>query len=127
MTRPATFEPTPADARIRNILGRLENIIDNENARIGKDPEFDLKASNSHKSRCLYELTMLFRDSEPEHLPQAFLPQMKGLKEKLNTNARKVQAHMEAVRSVAELLKDAAREAENDGTYTQEHFQYSEF
>jgi hypothetical protein len=118
---------TPADLRIRNVLGRLELIIDNENSRLGSDPEFDIKASNAHKSRCLYELTMLFRDTRPESMPPSFVSHMKDLKTKLNTNARKVQAHMEAVRAVADILKNAARDAEDDGTYQQEHFQFSEF
>ena len=55
------------DHRIKSVLGRLEMIIDNENDNIGKDPQFDFKVSNAHKSRCLYELTMLFRDAGPLH------------------------------------------------------------
>ena len=121
------LEATPADTRIKNVLGRLELIIDNENTRLGADPEFDIKTSNAQKSRCLYELTMLFRDTSPETMPPSFATQMRVLKAKLNANARKVQAHMEAVRAVADILKNAARDAENDGTYQQEHFQYSEF
>ncbi|MCD2179045.1 hypothetical protein [Rhizobium sp. C1] len=121
------LEAAPADTRITNVLGRLELIIDNENTRLGADPDFDIKTSNAQKSRCLYELTMLFRDTRPELVPSSFATQMQVLKTKLNANARKVQAHMEAVRAVAELLKGAARDAENDGTYQQEHFQYSEF
>jgi hypothetical protein len=121
------LESTQADTRITNVLGRLELIIDNENDRLGADPQFDIKASNAQKSRCLYELTMLFRDTKPEFVPPTFATQMRVLKAKLNANARKVQAHMEAVRTVAEILKGAARDAENDGTYQQEHFQYSEF
>ena len=121
------MEATPADTRIRNVLGRLELIIDNENDRLGSDPEFDIKASNAQKSRCLYELTMLFRDGRVETMPNTFIDQMKGLKTKLNTNARKVEAHMEAVRAVADIIRNAAHDAEDDGTYQQEHFQYSEF
>lgn len=49
------------DYRIKTVLSRLEMIIDNENDRIGRDSGFDLKVSNAHKSRCLYELTTLFR------------------------------------------------------------------
>lgn len=121
------LEVAPADVRIKNVLGRLELIIDNENDRLGADPQFDIKTSNAQKSRCLYELTMLFRDTRPEAMPPTFATQMRVLKAKLNANARKVHAHMEAVRAVADILKNAARDAENDGTYQQEHFQYSEF
>jgi len=118
---------TPADLRIRNVLGRLELIIDNENTRLGNDPEFDIKSSNAHKSRCLYELTMLFRDTRPERMPPVFVDHMKVLKTKLNTNARKVQDYMDAVRSVADILRNAERDADDDGTYQQVHYQFGEF
>ena len=46
------MEHVSNDYRIKTVLGRLEMIVDNENVRIGTDPEFDLKVSNAHKSRC---------------------------------------------------------------------------
>jgi hypothetical protein len=121
-----TMEVVSNDYRIKTVLGRLEMIIDNENQRIGADPEFDLKVSNAHKSRCLYELTMLFRGTDPKALATNHIDQMHGLKSKLALNARRVEAHLNAVRAVADLLKNAARDAEGDGTYTQEQFIYSE-
>ncbi|CAN7168467.1 MULTISPECIES: hypothetical protein [Neorhizobium] len=114
------------DYRIKTVLGRLEMIIDNENQRIGRDPEFDLKVSNAHKSRCLYELTMLFRGTDPKQLATGHIDQMHGLKSKLALNARRVEAHLHAVRAVADLLKNAARDADDDGTYTQEQFTYGQ-
>lgn len=120
------MEIVSADYRIKSVLGRLEMIIDNENERIGKDPQFDLKVSNAHKSRCLYELTMLFRGTNPQEFAVNHIEQMHALKAKLTLNARRVEAHLHAVRSVADLLKNAARDAEGDGTYTQEQFLYSE-
>lgn len=110
------------DYRIKTVLGRLELIIDNENNRIGRDPEFDLKVSNAHKSRCLYELSMLFRDTEPSDLAAAHIEQLHSLKKKLVLNARRVEAHLEAVRAVAEILKNAVQNADADGTYSQEQF-----
>lgn len=123
----AKREIPPAELRIRNVLGRLELIIDNENERLGKDTEFDLKASNVQKSRCLYELTMLVKDTGMDRMPDAYVGQMKKMKEKLDANARKVKAHMDAVRAVADILRNAVREADADGTYSQEQFRYSEF
>jgi hypothetical protein len=114
------------DYRIKTVLGRLEMIVDNENERIGKDPQFDLNVSNAHKSRCLYELTMLFRSTSPQELAVNHIEQMHALKVKLALNARRVEAHLNAVRTVADLLKNAVRDADGDGTYTQEQFYYSE-
>ena len=114
------------DIRLRTVLSRLELIIDNENERLGKDPRFDIKTSNAHKSRCLYELTMLCRDTQPGDYPQGFAKQMKFLKGKLMLNSRKLEAHLNAVRAVTDILRNAAQEFETDGTYTPEQFRYSE-
>ena len=110
------------DYRIKSVLGRLELIIDNENNRIGKDAEFDLKVSNAHKSRCLYELSMLFRDTDPAEMAVTHIEQLHALKKKLVLNARRVEAHLEAVRAVAEILKSAVQDNDADGTYSQEQF-----
>lgn len=115
------------DVRLQTVLGRLELIIDNENERIGKDAKFDIKTSNAHKSRCLYELTMLCRETSPEEFPTGFSSQMKFLKQKLLLNARKLEAHLNAVRTVTDILRNAVQENDGDGTYTQEQFRHSEF
>ena len=120
------MEIVSSSYRIKSVLGRLESIIDNENQRIGQDPEFDLKVSNAHKSRCLYELTMLFRDIDPREFAVNYVEQMHELKKKLGLNARRVEAHMIAVRAVADLLKSAVQDVDADGTYSQEQFQYCE-
>jgi len=120
------MEVISQDYRIKSVLGRLEMIIDNENNRIGSDPEFDLKVSNAHKSRCLYELSMLFRDTDPADLAVAHIEQLHGLKKKLVLNARRVEAHLEAVRAVADILKNAVQNADTDGTYSQEQFRVRE-
>lgn len=126
MTMAAVEEPFK-DIRLRTVLGRLEMIIDNENERIGTDMKFDIKASNVHKSRCLYELTVLCRDTQPGEFPQGFASHMKMMKQKLQVNARRLEAHMNAMRTVADILRDAVQENEGDGTYTQEQFRHSEF
>ena len=120
------MEMMSQDYRIKSVLGRLEMIIDNENNRIGSDPEFDLKVSNAPKSRCLYELSMLFRDTDPADLAAAHIEQLHDLKKKLVLNARRVEAHLEAVRAVADILKNAVQNADGDGTYSQEQFRVRE-
>ncbi|MBD9373836.1 hypothetical protein IB238_14505 [Rhizobium sp. ARZ01] len=110
------------DLRIRTVLNRLENIVDAENTGIGVDPDFDLQTSNAHKSRCLYELAMLSRDVPTEEMPKSFGPQLKNLRDKLSINAQRVSSHLEAARAVVQILKDAVREQEADGTYSQEQF-----
>src|SRR6218665_3402174 len=93
-----------SDVRIRNVLGRLEMILDNENERIGVDPSFDLKMSNARKSRCLYELTMLHRNADLDEISPSFIDQTKYIPTKLLANSQKVNVHMEACRSVVDIL-----------------------
>ena len=116
------MEQATNELRIRTVLGRLETIIDNENDNIGNDPDFDLPTSNAHKSRCLYELAMLTRDVRAEEMPSTFSTQLARVREKLATNAQRVSAHLEAVRAVVTLLKNAVQDLEADGTYSQEQF-----
>jgi hypothetical protein len=119
------MEQVNNEIRIRSVLGRLETIIDNENGNIGNDPDFDLPTSNAHKSRCLYELAMLTRDVPPEEVPPTFSRQLSRIREKLATNAQRVSAHLEAVREVVGILKNAVQDLEADGTYSQEQFRMS--
>lgn len=113
------------ELRIRTVLGRLETIIDNENDNIGSDPHFDLPTSNAHKSRCLYELAMLTRDVRVDEVPRMFSTQLGRVREKLATNAQRVSAHLDAVREVVSILKNAVQDLEADGTYSQEQFRVS--
>ena len=116
------MEQANNELRIRTVLGRLETIIDAENDNLGSDPNFDLPTSNAHKSRCLYELAMLSRDVRPEEVPPTFSTQLARVREKLATNAQRVSAHLEAVREVVSILKNAVQDLEADGTYSQEQF-----
>jgi hypothetical protein len=116
------MEQASNEIRIRTVLGRLETIIDNENDNIGSDLDFDLPTSNAHKSRCLYELSMLTRDVRPDEVPASFSPQLARVREKLATNAQRVSAHLDAVREVVTILKNAVQDLEADGTYSQEQF-----
>jgi len=113
------------ELRIRTVLGRLETIIDNENDNIGNYPHFDLPTSNAHKSRCLYELAMLTRDVRVDEVPRMFSTQLGRVREKLATNAQRVSAHLDAVREVVSILKNAVQDLEADGTYSQEQFRVS--
>ncbi len=110
------------DGRINQVLGRLDAILDAENSALGTDPQFDVAASNVSKSRCLYELTKLTTQVPPDVIAQSHGNALRALHGKLEKNNIKVKAHLEAVREVTELLREAAIDAEADGTYTMEQF-----
>lgn len=110
------------DGRIVQVLGRLDAILEAENSALGSDPKFDVAASNVSKSRCLYELTTLTSQMPPEAIARSHGKELRSLHGKLERNNIRVKAHLDAVREVTELLRDAAIAAEADGTYTMEQF-----
>jgi hypothetical protein len=106
-------------------LSRLEAVVDAENAAIGQDPDFDVSRSNSIKSRCLYEMTMLFNGIRPDDLEPEHKQHLETVREKLKINNIKVKAHMEAVRDIAEMIKETVAAWEADGTYSEDQFRAS--
>ncbi|GAB5462906.1 MULTISPECIES: hypothetical protein [Hoeflea] len=113
------------DHRIVGVLSRLEAVVDAENAAIGQDPDFDVSRSNSIKSRCLYEMTMLFNGIRPDDLEPEHKQHLETVREKLKINNIKVKAHMEAVRDIAEMIKETVAAWEADGTYSEDQFRAS--
>ncbi|MDP2121413.1 MAG: hypothetical protein Q8K28_16070 [Hoeflea sp.] len=116
------MEQPSQDLRINGVLARLEAIIDAENAAIGSDPRFDLKQSNALKSRCLYDMTVLFRTINPADLDDQQKNLLGTVKAKLDLNHLKVRAHMEAVRGIADMIKETVTASEADGTYSADQF-----
>jgi len=117
-----TSQNSQTEVRMVNILGRLEALLDLENSKIGVDTTFDIAASSTQKSRCLYEMTTLLRTCGPNDIKPEFQEQLSTVQEKLAINKRKLETHMEAVRDIANMLKDAVKTAEDDGTYSMSQF-----
>ncbi|MGN6549660.1 MAG: hypothetical protein ACTHJ3_07195 [Pararhizobium sp.] len=116
------MEYLSSDLRLNGVLDRLERVLANENRDIGSDPHFDVRASNIQKSRCLYELTQLSRSVGRGDLTERSARRLDDVRAMLAANEKKLRAHVEAVRSVAGLIKEAMQAAEADGTYTADQF-----
>lgn len=110
------------DLRLNGVLDRLELILVRENECIGRDASFDIAASSAAKSRCLYELTRLSQAVGPDGLSAASRRRLEAVRPILKANEARLRAHVEAVRAVTQLLKEAVQAAEADGTYSFEHF-----
>lgn len=119
-------EPHTQDQRIQGVLSRLEAVIDAENAALGVDRNYDLSRSNALKSRCLYDMTVLFKQVQPEQLNPDHRSHLQSVRTKLDVNHAKVLAHMEAVREIAEMIKKTVAESEADGTYSADQFRRCE-
>lgn len=111
-----------SELRLYGVLDRLEGALTAENEGLGSDPHFDIKTSNARKSRCLYELTLLSRNLKPEDLSDPAAERMREIRALLAVNETKLAAHVDAVRSVTTLIKEAMQAAEADGTYTPDQF-----
>ena len=53
--------PFARPGNLAAIIGRIEEVVEEETAGIRSDTAYDLKASNARKSRYLYELTRAMR------------------------------------------------------------------
>jgi hypothetical protein len=115
-------EPSTQDQRIHGVLSRLEAVIEAENEALGTDPDYDLRRSNAVKSRCLYDMTMLFKHIGPGQLGPMHKRRLDSVRLKLDINHLKVKAHMEAVREVTDMIKETVAESEADGTYSMDQF-----
>ncbi|MEX0955112.1 MAG: hypothetical protein WDZ83_07870 [Rhizobiaceae bacterium] len=119
-------ETTPIDAVISGnipaIIRRIEEAVDAETAAIRTDVNFDLKASNTRKSRYLYELNRATRGLDMQLVGSEIRTGLTRLRKKLEENEQAILAHLNAVKEVASMLQTAIQHAENDGTYSAHQF-----
>lgn len=120
--RPRPDQHRPSAAHLSLIIRRIEEAIDEETAAIRSDPRFDIAASNTRKSRHLYELNRATRGIEPSDFHADHEEALKRLREKLVINERAILAHLNAVKEVADILQNAIQRAETDGTYSAREF-----
>ncbi|MCG7504699.1 hypothetical protein [Mesorhizobium retamae] len=104
------------------IINRIEEAVETETAAIRTDMNFDLKASNARKSRCLYELNRAMKNLTVEDLVDEHKEGLLRLRGKLERNEAALLAHLSAVSEVANLMKSAIQHAEADGTYSAGEF-----
>ena len=105
-------------ASLASIIGRIEQAIDEETVGLRSDPHFDLRASNTRKSRCLYELNRAIKGANLAEMAAGHRESLTRLREKLAGNEAAILAHLSAVGEVAALLKNVIQTAEADGTYS---------
>lgn len=118
-------EPTLVQFRpasLSSIIDRIEQAVDDETAAINTDPSFDVKASNARKSRYLYELTRVMKGIGDAAILADHRDDIIRLHDKLAANEAALKAHMGAVGEVADLIQNAIRASETDGTYSAGQF-----
>jgi hypothetical protein len=113
-------------ASLATIIGRIEQAIDEETAGLRGNPDFDLKASNARKSRCLYELNRAIKGADLAEMASGHRESLTRLRQKLARNEAAILAHLNAVGEVAALLRDVIQTAEADGTYSAGEFGWAQ-
>ncbi|MDX8438603.1 hypothetical protein [Mesorhizobium australafricanum] len=119
------MEAPPASVRPGNlaaIIGRIEEVVEEETAGIRSGTAYDLKASNARKSRYLYELNRALKGANEIEFLQQHREGLLRLRQKLAKNEAAILAHLNAVNEVATLLRNAIQRADADGTYSAGEF-----
>ncbi|WP_217572309.1 hypothetical protein [Mesorhizobium sp. GbtcB19] len=115
----------PAAARPGNlaaIIGRIEEVVEEETAGIRSGAAYDLKSSNARKSRYLYELNRALKGANEIEFLEQHREGLLRLRQKLAKNEAAILAHLNAVNEVATLLRNAIQRADADGTYSAGEF-----
>jgi hypothetical protein len=119
MNERASFQSDGDDTlNLSNILDVLLSCLREETEAIRRSLAFDLKGSNEMKSRLLYELSRASRGVDAGRLQAGCKEKLLLLKAELGRNAQIMGAHLSAVKEIAELMIDAAKKEEADGTYS---------
>ena len=103
---------------VDKIIGRLEEVVDQETAALRSHQVIDLKDFNNRKSHGLLELSRAMRMFEGAELDKAIVARLDTLRDKLETNRAVLKMHLEAVREIATVISDVIRDSESDGTYS---------
>ncbi|AHA27767.1 hypothetical protein [Candidatus Liberibacter americanus] len=108
--------PVLEDYRIKTVLTRAIEIIDDENKNLRGNIEFDISASNDNKGRCLHELYVLLHSLG--EISSDHSEQIRILRKKLELNAYLLESYLAAARVVADLFKKKIQDIDADGTYS---------
>lgn len=121
-TAPEAPIPFARPGNLAAIIGRIEEVVEEETAGIRNDTGYDLKASNARKSRYLYELTRAMKGGTETEFLEQHREGLTRLRQKLARNEAAILAHLSAVNEVANLLRHAIQRSEADGTYSAGEF-----
>lgn len=107
-------------ARFAAVVNSLEEVVDYETGALEKHENPDYNDINARKARGLRDLNQsitdvaCYFDDVVETKVETLLG---GLKKKLERNSELLKIHLEAVTELSQMMQDAAREQETDGTY----------
>lgn len=107
-----------ASAALTQALQRLEQAVTQETAALKQRKAADLREFNSRKSHGLLELTRAMRAIDGTTPDESTLVRVRALKAALGNNLAALEVHLRAAREVTNVVADAMRQADSDGTYS---------
>jgi hypothetical protein len=110
---------TPEEVRgLLSAIQRLDAVVTEETAALKSGRKVDFQDFSMRKSQSMLEFVRLMRAGAHLGGEAQVAEEMRGLRQKLESNRAVLEMHYEAVREVAEIIVRAMREAESDGTYS---------
>lgn len=100
------------------LFGRLEDALALENEALRSRSLEDIDVHIERKNHALLELGRAINKLSEDELRARAGHLIPKLREAVNANHELLQRNMEAVRSIAEIVRVSIQEAESDGTYS---------
>jgi flagellar biosynthesis/type III secretory pathway chaperone len=109
---------SPEAAAILAAIDRLEDLLDQETANLGRMSVEELKEVNRRKSLCLLDFVRATRPLAEHAVEGRLRERMQSLREATARNAAVLQTHLDAVREIAGTVAQSLHERDSDGTYS---------
>ncbi len=102
---------------IERVIRRLEAVVAEETAALRRNASADLAAFNARKGQGLLDLGRALSLIGGRGLEPGTRDRLRSLHAALEANRAMLSLHLQAVREIAQVVTEAIREAESDGTY----------
>jgi hypothetical protein len=103
---------------LRPSLLKLVDVIEEENAALGKHDILCHAGFTDRKNQILREVMAAQRSEDPREAAQACKGLLERLSVALRTNAALLKLHIGAVGEMSDIIISGLRDAESDGTYS---------
>lgn len=97
---------------------RLEEIVDAETVALAEHRVMDLAVYTRKKSQLLLEVTRLTRMMNLPSADAQLHDRLQSLRSSLDLNRNTLDLHLRAANQLTEVISEAVRAAESDGTYS---------
>jgi len=101
---------------------RLEEIVDAETVALAEHRVMDLAVYTRKKSQLLLEVTRLTRMMKLPSADSQLHGRLQSLRSSLDLNRNTLDLHLRAANQLTEVISDAVRAAESDGTYSESDY-----